>query len=660
MTTKGRVRRAERGIALISVMMAVFILTIVVAAMAIATMGESALSQDQLRGQQALAVAEAGAYRALAELRRRLDWDLDLRIQHPSVDKNRVRNICRSAESSAPDPSLAPVDLLAEYAFPISLESSDWEKPSQQVALFRIGTSSSRVTMTDQASGSALGDFYATVVVRASGRPAECYTDPNNPEQLAMWFDYAIMSVGRSGNATRTICLRSQKSDRCSNWFPTVSNSWQGSYALSGGTYHGWPVVIENASFSTRALMLLDAANIWLYTGTQIYGPVHSNSRIQIAGNPVLHDTVTQVDTQMRFLNCGSPTFIDVPASNPNATLKTACDNTTGNVFRSTVTGGADPISVPTNANFSRTSIGLSPSGPNATDDQVRAATSDDNVGNPFGIPTSGPLPNGLYVMDSCGYSGCGGIYVRGGIDQLALSSEGGMQVIRLSVPSDPNPLRRTMKLVIDPVTRAVTLYWAYGGGDTWGQSQTYAAGTFNGIVYTTSAITGNGLYGTVNKDTRLTVAAEGEIRITGHVVYETPPAGPGHNPTNVLGLYSVGGDVTVVGAVTPNDLYIDAVVMAPTGKFWVEGFDTLPDKGILYSLGGSIQGTFGAFGLFNPLRGYGRQMTYDWRLRSNVAPPFFPLTNIYTAVRYPSPALPFASGDPLYDRPEWEEMVIR
>jgi hypothetical protein len=48
--------------------------------------------------------------------------------------------------------------------------------------------------------------------------------------------------------------------------------------------------------------------------------------------------------------------------------------------------------------------------------------------------------------------------------------------------------------------------------------------------------------------------------------------------------------------------------------------------------------------------------MTYDWRLRSNVSPPFFPQTDIYTAVRWPSPAVIFTNGDALYDRPQWEE----
>ncbi|MGH2403437.1 MAG: hypothetical protein ACRDGN_03130, partial [bacterium] len=140
--------------------------------------------------------------------------------------------------------------------------------------------------------------------------------------------------------------------------------------------------------------------------------------------------------------------------------------------------------------------------------------------------------------------------------------------------------------------------------------------------------------------------------------VYEDPPAGPGDNPINVLGLWSRADNITVAGAVAPDNLYIDSAVLSPAGRFWVDGWDTLPLKGSLYFLGGTVQDTFGAWGGFNPDTGYARSMIYDWRLRSNVSPPFFPQTDVYTAVRIPNPHAVFAFGDELYTRPIWEEMV--
>jgi hypothetical protein len=643
-----RLHGEQRGIAMVAVMIAIFILTIVVAALAIATMGESRLSYDQYRGQQALGIAEAGAYRALAELRRRLSVDLDTQIRSPSVSSADIRAICQGAGS----PPRERVELVTNYAYPTTLGASDWVRVGP-TGYLRIGTAASRIQLTDTSTGAALGDFYATVAVRPSGAPATCQFGGSQPEQEVVYFDYAILAVGRSGNAVRQVCLRSQFADRCPNWFPAPGASWQGSYALSGNTYFGWPVYVEKASYSQWALMLLNVSGVWLYTGTQIFGPVHSNSDIRIAGDPALYDVVTQSNPTMTFLNCGSQTSIAVPPSNPNATLRTqGCDNTTGTVFRSTVTGGVAPIPAPTSANPSRTSIGLTPGGPNATDTEVNNATTQLPDGN-------APVPNGLYVMDQCGTPGCGGIYVKGNVTQMVLVSNGNLQEIYVSVQSPGDPAKANVRLVIDPVTRSVTEYW----GANWSNSQSWPPGTFNGIFYVSGSITSNsdpsvssGLYGVVNRSMRLTIATEGEMRITDHLVYEAPPAGPGHNPTNVLGLYSATADITLVGALTPNDLYVDAAVLSPNGRFWVEGWDTLAPKGSVYFLGGTVQGTFGAFGGFNPSTGYGRVMTYDWRLRSNVSPPFFPQTDIYTAVRWPSQALVFASGDALYDRPQWEE----
>ncbi len=415
--------------------------------------------------------------------------------------------------------------------------------------------------------------------------------------------------------------------------------------------------------------MLLSGGSVWLFTGTTINGPIHSNSTFNVAGDPVLNDVVTQVNTQMQFYNCGSPTNIGIPAGNPNATLNTACDNVGRNSFRSLVTGGVAPIPIPSNANPSRTSTGLSPTGANATDAEVQTNTTD-----PEALVSPAPVPNGLYVMNNCGSATCGGIYVKGDVQQVVLTSEGGMQAMSLTIQSDPNPLRRNMKVIVDPVSHAVTTCWGFVGPDPgagncsgWASSRSYPAGTFNGVFYVNGSITtdpnpaaSTGLYGVMNQYMHLTIATENELRIADHLVYERPPAGPGDNPANVLGLYSVTGNVTIVGALTPNDLYIDAAVLSPTGQFWVEGWNTLAPKGSIYFTGGSVQSTFGAFGGFSPSTGYGRIMTYDWRLRSNVSPPSFPLLPIYAANRYPSPDPVFqtSGGDVLYDRPQWEEMV--
>jgi hypothetical protein len=678
MTRTHRARTGEQGIALLAVILASVIL------LALSTMGESTQSFDQLRGQQALAVAEAGAYRALAELRRRMHIDLRSQIELVSSLDATIRDICNQQSGRR------YIELISRYAYPTGLGASDWSLDGDTATL-----ATGAVTMTDPGSG-AVGQFSATIHVRPSGAPATCQFGTNLPEQETLWFDYAILATGQVGNANKTVCLRSPFADRCPDWDWTAPHQtwpdWQGSYTITGN-YRGVPVLVTKASYSQWALMLLDVSNVWLYTGTVINGPVHSNTGIRIAGNPVLNDNVTQVSPDMTFRNCGSGNVnIPVPAlGDPNASLwVSGCDNDADlsgggsaryPVFRGPlVQGNQSPISLPTNANPSRTSTGLAdPDNPtNATQIEVYnniAASYRAQLEAELGGPLDpNNLPDGLFVMQPsvCAAPPCAGVYIKGDVQQMVLSSESDQQVIRLEMQTAP-PGRRFLRVEINPDTRAITVHWnCDSSATTCTSSAALGANMFNGVFYVSGSITNatdgtghpdpsvpSGLYGTVNRRMRLTIAAEQHINITDVLVYEAPPAGPGHNTANVLGLYAVNGDVNMIGPLTPDNLYIDAVVLTPRGRFQVTNIGDIPDKGNLYHLGGTVQGTFGAFGQFVPdLRGYGRVMTYDWRLRSNVSPPFFPLTDRYTAVRFPSQESVFVNGDPLYDRPQWEEMV--
>jgi len=232
------------GVALVTVLLAVFILTSVVAAVVIASMGETALAFDQWRGQQAMAVAEAGAYRALAELRRRLSVDLDTQIGQPTTSATDVRHICRSKDAAPPDPTREIVEIITNYAYPVALTASDWTRAGGTASL-RLGTAAARIRMAGAGRGEAIGDFYATIYVRWSGAPATCLDGAAQPEQETMGFDYAIITTGRSGTAARTVCLRSRFADTCADWLPTAPPAgWAGSYVLTAGAYQGWPVLI--------------------------------------------------------------------------------------------------------------------------------------------------------------------------------------------------------------------------------------------------------------------------------------------------------------------------------------------------------------------------------------------------------------------------------
>src|SRR3990170_5565253 len=131
------------------------------------------------------------------------------------------------------------------------------------------------------------------------------------------------------------------------------------------------------------------------------------------------------------------------------------------------------------------------------------------------------------------------------------------------------------------------------------GSTRTYT-GTGNGVIYADGPI--ESLFGIVHRSVRLTIAARATITLTDHVVYQSPP-GRGSDAANLLGLYSLKGDVQVDGARAPRDLHVDAVILAPEGKFWVKEFNALPDRGNLWVLGGVVQAKLGEFGAFDPTR---------------------------------------------------------
>ncbi|RTI11517.1 DUF4900 domain-containing protein [Thermus scotoductus] len=181
----------------------------------------------------------------------------------------------------------------------------------------------------------------------------------------------------------------------------------------------------------------------------------------------------------------------------------------------------------------------------------------------------------------------------------------------------------------------------------------------FNGVIFATGRI--HSLQGPQRTNARdpatappalaefaqITVAARATIRITGDLKYENPPCQgvPTRNPDgsvtparcenlsaeNVLGVYSQEGDV-LISQNAPRDLQLHGSLMSSRGVVQVENYDSIPEKGSVFLLGGIIQRFYGAFGTFDPNTGqngtgYGRAFTYDRRFLQGLAPPFFPTT---------------------------------
>jgi hypothetical protein len=173
-----------------------------------------------------------------------------------------------------------------------------------------------------------------------------------------------------------------------------------------------------------------------------------------------------------------------------------------------------------------------------------------------------------------------------------------------------------------------------------------------------------------VNNGTRLLVAADGNIWITGHLNYRVDSRGPDlifSDPIpgdasgssaddqldvqNVLGIVSWAtpspwvpasrsGAIRLSSALTEDPLDTHGMIFAanlsgrdePSGQF---AFDD-PDgsfRGESRVLGGVVQKTMGVFGQTSPDRGYQRKWVYDERFRHKaLSPPAFPLFQSFTA----------------------------
>ncbi len=590
--------------ALVAVLGVIVIVSVLVGALVFATMGERAISQQQSGGTQALFLAEAGAYRALAELRHRLLVDLAARI-----DKAETEEIVAACE----------IDdgwrLIAAFAHPAA--ATDWtEDPATAEAVLSLN--GGRPLSVRSAAGLETGQFSASIRMRTSGaglRPDCRRSGTNAPERYVMYLDYEIVATGISRNTRRTVKLTNPR---------------------------GRPVelTVERASFSRWALLLLERSEQWLTGEMVLDGPVHTNDRWHIAGSPAFHGPVSSSGVEVVFENCGSQVEL-AAAANPGA--PPGCLGDQPRYLAGEMERGVRPVRFPEEPpRLARVALGLDPEGPQPGDDDLARAAPDQ-------VKPGAPPAPGVYVANDGGVlrhprtGNATGIYVRGNVDIVALAVEEGRQVllVRLIAPSGPAV---TQKIVFDPQRETMVVSGGEGG------SRTYR-GRFNGLIYVDGAI--EAFSGTVARSALLTVVARSAITITDHVVYEHPPAAGGEAAPNLLGLYVEEGSVEIDGEAAPADLYVDAVILTPKGALRTEGLTDVADLGTLHLFGGLTAEEFGAVGMIDSdtgkRRGYRLDLRYDQRLLSETMPPFFPRADLYAALR--------PRGDGLYLKPIWQEM---
>jgi hypothetical protein len=139
---------------------------------------------------------------------------------------------------------------------------------------------------------------------------------------------------------------------------------------------------------------------------------------------------------------------------------------------------------------------------------------------------------------------------------------------------------------------------------------------------------------GTLNG--QLSIGTNRNIVIINNVLYNTDPRTT-PSSTDTLGLIAE-RDV-IVSTSAPDNLEIDASIMALGDSFTVEEWWEGPAKDTLTVFGGIIQDERGPVGTFDSstntkTSGYSKDYQYDSRLMAN-PPPFYPTTGDYVVISW-------------------------
>jgi hypothetical protein len=354
----------------------------------------------------------------------------------------------------------------------------------------------------------------------------------------------------------------------------------------------------------TNAQTTPSGSNVWFTANTNFAGPIHTNQRFNIYGNPsgVFDGPATQAQTTARYYNYGNTVLLD------------ADHNGTADV----------PVF---NAGFNRGVESVTLSSAVLQQDMIDQA-SDETVYGSDGVY----LPNDGAVLT-------GGIFVKGDAD-VTLEVDGDNACYRISQGGAVHRVtvdRAGNRTVYDDGSDVVIYSGAPDGVD--------GVGT---ILYVDGNITS--FQGTVQRDTKLTVASTDDVVIQDNIQYANytaasgAPGDEGYSPpaaagaANLLGVVSWGGDV-VIGALAPDDVQVHGTILAQSGVFRVQGYDDsgVGPRGTATLLGGVITNNYGAFGRFNSstgqnISGYGRNFVYDQRMMTGSAPPYFPSLDTFVA----------------------------
>ncbi len=445
----------------------------------------------------------------------------------------------------------------------------------QNGGVAQLPVSGGQATYTQAATSAGGGTYQFTIKIMEKSDPITV-----SPSIWDFLYYYRIEATGIMGNIPRDFILSGDFTVR-------VQKDNFAKYALF-----------------TNAQTLPSGTNVWFTNKTNFAGPLHTNGRYNIAFNPsgVFDGAVTQHDLLARFYNNGSSVSLD--------------DDNNGT------------IDVPTfNTSFTRNVATITLSSSVQQSDMQNQASGNTTIST-----------DGIYVPNN-GSALTGGIYVHGD-STVSLAVSGTNSVYTIVQGST------TKTITANPSANTTQIVTSGGGGTVTYSGLPKGIDGLGTLIYAHGNITS--LSGTVQQNTEVTISANNDVVIQNNLTYEnytaavgtpgtvgyTPPTA--ENTDNLLGIVSWAGNVRV-GSSAPNNVNIHASILAKSGYFQVDNYNSGSPRGTATVLGGVITNYYGAFGTFNgstgaAVSGYGRNFVYDTRMEDYKSPPYFPTLTTFVA----------------------------
>lgn len=622
LSQKTKTQSKENGIAMVTSLMAMLLLTGMGLTLALTVTTETALSGNYRRNEQAFFAADAGLGIARESLR--LQLASALQSNADTVAANTTISSSNFNDSSF-STSLFPSSIYSSTGTVITTAQSEANSRSTSNILQGTGGYTVAITLTPNGSPT----------VTRVGVPA---TQP--PTSVSMSYSYTITSTGNNGVSSSSL-----------------------NYATAQVTERGQlnvTLAVDNPNYFNRSFSKY-AAFFNRFSGTfaagTYTGPVHTNQGFGFSSSSplIFNGAVTQVNSQYTY----NSTNYNVSSTDRTGLTFNSTFTTTSNVPLPSNVYSQQLAVINSTGVDSSTGAAYVPSISELTSNLKTASN-----GTPSTVSSGTALANGVYVPSSNGTSITGGgIYVQGNADDIQMTiNSSGNQVYRITQGSTVT----TVTVVAPSGTSAGTTTIASGSTST-----TYTGvpmdnsnpnNTRQGVsLFVNGSI--NALHGpaasggatgdAISQNTAVTVTATSDITITGDLKYQQPvldnngnsvsyPSGT--NVTNVLGIFTNAGRVNLnpsstytagnlsltldAAIATFNEAALNSNSSLSTGTILYTG-GTLNSNSRLILRGSRIQSKIDYIGYGSSGAGQ-RNVYFDPRFQNgSFAPPFFPVTGL-------------------------------